>query len=252
VLAPDSSQNLDAVYASTNPLAYPISAYSYILVQCAPSADRPTCASPYTNPGIAGTLAQFMRYVACGGQVKMAEIGYSPLPPQLSQFLADAVGRMTGQPAETLTAQNCDNPQFQGGSLGVGAAPPPDPTRTVSSEGNGRGGSGGGTATSANTGAGGGAAGPTVTGSGTATTTTTVAGTAAAVGSTGSGTQSVGGGSSQSLAPAPAAYTGPPPASSRPWPLLALFLVLLVPAVLLSFGRRRPGSPPPDGIDGPP
>ncbi|HEX4245828.1 MAG TPA: substrate-binding domain-containing protein, partial [Acidimicrobiales bacterium] len=32
VLAPDTSQNLNGVYASTNPAAYPISAYSYILV----------------------------------------------------------------------------------------------------------------------------------------------------------------------------------------------------------------------------
>ena len=35
VLAPDTSQTLINVYASTNPLAYPISAYSYILYQCA-------------------------------------------------------------------------------------------------------------------------------------------------------------------------------------------------------------------------
>ena len=37
VLAPDTSQTLINVYASTNPLAYPISAYSYILYQCAPT-----------------------------------------------------------------------------------------------------------------------------------------------------------------------------------------------------------------------
>ena len=37
-LAPDTSQDLSGVYTSPNPLAYPISAYSYILVQCAPNA----------------------------------------------------------------------------------------------------------------------------------------------------------------------------------------------------------------------
>ena len=37
-LAPDTSQNLTGVYTSTNPQAYPISAYSYILVQCAPNS----------------------------------------------------------------------------------------------------------------------------------------------------------------------------------------------------------------------
>ncbi|HEX4218465.1 MAG TPA: substrate-binding domain-containing protein, partial [Acidimicrobiales bacterium] len=112
VLAPDTSQNLNGVYTSTNPLAYPISAYSYILVQCGPSADRPTCATPYADPGIMNTLAQFMLYVACGGQAKMPSIGYAALPPQLSQFLADAVGRMTGQPAEQLNQGNCANPEF--------------------------------------------------------------------------------------------------------------------------------------------
>ena len=39
-LAPDTSQNLTSVYTSTNPAAYPISAYSYILVQCAPNSTR--------------------------------------------------------------------------------------------------------------------------------------------------------------------------------------------------------------------
>ena len=37
-------------------------------------------------------MAQFMDYVACAGQVHMSAIGYAPLPPQLSQFLANAVG----------------------------------------------------------------------------------------------------------------------------------------------------------------
>ena len=56
-LAADTSQNLTGVYTSTNPLAYPISAYSYILVQCAPNSARSTCTSPYPNQGIANTMA---------------------------------------------------------------------------------------------------------------------------------------------------------------------------------------------------
>ena len=56
-LAPDTSQNLTGVYTSTNPQAYPISAYSYILVQCAPNSARSTCLSPYPNQGIANTMA---------------------------------------------------------------------------------------------------------------------------------------------------------------------------------------------------
>ena len=42
-LRPDLSQELSGVYTSPNPLAYPISAYSYIVTQCAPAGDRPTC-----------------------------------------------------------------------------------------------------------------------------------------------------------------------------------------------------------------
>ena len=102
------------MYTSTNPLAYPISAYSYILVQCAPNSARSTCISPYTNQGIANTLAKFMSYVACAGQIHMSAIGYAPLPPQLSQFLADAVGYMLNQPAQQLNASNCSNPTFSG------------------------------------------------------------------------------------------------------------------------------------------
>ncbi len=122
VLAPDTSQTLINVYASTNPLAYPISAYSYILYQCAPTQTRPTCKSKYSTVGVMNTMAKFMRYIACTGQIKMATIGYSPLPVQLSQFMANAIGYMTGQAPTTLTVKNCANPQFQGGSLGVGAA----------------------------------------------------------------------------------------------------------------------------------
>ncbi|HEX4220300.1 MAG TPA: substrate-binding domain-containing protein [Acidimicrobiales bacterium] len=113
VLAPDTSEDLDGVYTSSNPVAYPISDYSYFVYQCAPSADRPTCGTPYADPGMINTLAQFMRYVACAGQAKMSSIGYGVLPPQLSQLMADAIGSMSGQPAEQLTAQNCANPAFQ-------------------------------------------------------------------------------------------------------------------------------------------
>ncbi len=87
---------------------------------------RSTCLSAYSNQGIANTMAQFMSFVACAGQIHMAAIGYAPLPPQLSQFLADAVGYMLNQPAQQLNASNCSNPTFSG-SLGAGASPPPLP-----------------------------------------------------------------------------------------------------------------------------
>jgi phosphate transport system substrate-binding protein len=226
VLAPDTSQNLNGVYTSPNPLAYPISAYSYILVQCGPS-DRPSCVTPYADPGIMNTMAQFMRYVACAGQVKMPDIGYASIPPQLSQFLADAIGRMTGQPVEQLSQANCANPQFNPNYTAPGS--PTDPEAKVASLGTGAGGGGGpGAATSTTSGAGSAAAAKTGTGT-------------AAVGRAGSGTQSAGGGSSNWRPAAPKPFVGAVVSASSPLPLIGLFLVLVIPLILFTISvRRRP------------
>ena len=62
-LRPDLSQELSGVYRSANPLTYPISAYSYLVTQC--QAGRDTCRGAYSNAGVAGTLAKWMRYIAC-------------------------------------------------------------------------------------------------------------------------------------------------------------------------------------------
>ena len=134
-LASDTSEDLDGVYTSRNPLAYPISSYSYLVYQCAPNPAMPTCVAPYTNQGIANTMAQFMSYVACAGQAQMAELGYAPLPPNLSQLLANAAGYATGQPPVQLTPQNCANPQFQsGGQDATTTTPSVMPSGTVAGQ----------------------------------------------------------------------------------------------------------------------
>jgi phosphate transport system substrate-binding protein len=228
-LSPDTSQDLTGVYTSSNPLAYPISAYSYILVQCAPNPSRPTCTSPYPNQGIASTMSQFMNYVACAGQIHMAEIGYAPLPPQLSQFMANAVGWMLGQPAQQLSPGNCSNPTFSG-SLGAGASPPPLPPI-----GNAPGASNLGARLAAGAGASGGsnAAG----GAGSAASASS--GSGAASGAAGSTSKAAGGGSSnvQLADPAPLGSTVLP---TSPWvPLLFFLIVLAIPVVILSVNRKR-------------
>ncbi len=266
VLAPTTSQTLVGVYNSQTPTAYPMSAYSYILYQCATTPTRPTCKGAYSSQGVVNTMSKFMRYVACTGQVKMATIGYSPLPADLSQFMANAIGYMTGQAPETLTASNCDNPQFQG-NLGVGATPPPDPTAGKTSLGSGAGGGGSSSSGSSSTSASGSsstatsgssssvtAGGSTSQGAGNSTsvhggssstasgvTTTTATGRAAAVGSTKSGTQAIGGGTT-SITPDPTVYRGPATIGpAPPWPWLVLVLLLLIPVAWLtvSIGRRR-------------
>jgi phosphate transport system substrate-binding protein len=56
----------------------------------------------------------------------MSRIGYSPLPPNLSQEMMNSISRLTGQPPTQLNAGNCANPTFHG-TLGAGAVAPPDP-----------------------------------------------------------------------------------------------------------------------------
>lgn len=255
VLAPTTSQTLKGVYASTTPLAYPISAYSYILYQCAPTPARPTCKTPYANPAIEATMAKFLRYIACTGQIKMATIGYSPLPPELSQFMANAIGYMTGQTPVILTVKNCANPQFQGGDLGVGALPPKNPLSTVTSlaPGASPSASGGGAAAAA---AGSAAAGKSSHGAnGSSTSGSTGAGAAGAAGSstgttaaTAVGSSSVGGsagksagsgGASRVLSASPVAFAGPVWGSESPWPLVALIVLLAAPVLLLTVAEQR-------------
>ncbi|HXW80272.1 MAG TPA: substrate-binding domain-containing protein, partial [Acidimicrobiales bacterium] len=124
----DLSQNLDGVYTSTNPQTYPISAYSYIVTQCATTSEWPSCKGPYSNTGTAQTLNDFMSYIACQGQEDMAELGYSPLPPVLAQDMMNAAGRLTGATPVQVSASNCQDPTVVNGSLGPGATNPnPDP-----------------------------------------------------------------------------------------------------------------------------
>jgi len=244
VLAPDTSQTLVGVYNSKTPVAYPMSAYSYILYQCASTPARPTCKGPYPNQGVINTMSKFMRYVACTGQVKMAEIGYSPLPADLSQFLANAIGYMTGQAPATLTAANCANPQFRGGDLGVGATPPPDPTRGVTAEGPGPGGHNGSSTTGGATGSGSSSA----SGGGGSSPKPGVV----ATGLKGGAARSAGGGTSVFQQTHPTDLQSAADSTTLPPAPLAVLLVLLVaPAAWLGLSalRRRRAlaeGPPPD------
>ncbi len=165
-LRPDLSQELSGVYASRNKQTYPISAYSYIVSQCATAGDRATCAGGYSDAGVGNTLGRWMSYIACDGQVTMAAQGYSPLPPNLSQEMANSVGRLTGAKAVRLTAKNCANPRFKG-SLGAGATSPCDPFTCGAAAGSS---SGGGSS------AGGGPSGSSSSSSGSTSGTATSAG----------------------------------------------------------------------------
>ncbi len=123
-LRPDLSQKLDGVYTNPDPKTYPVSAYSYLMMPC--TTGRDTCRGGYDAQGKTDTITGFLEHIACDGQVNMARIGYSPLPPNLSQEMMNANARLTGKPAKQLNAANCANPTFHG-NLGAGAGSPPDP-----------------------------------------------------------------------------------------------------------------------------
>ncbi|GAB3567826.1 substrate-binding domain-containing protein [Amycolatopsis endophytica] len=123
-LRPDLSQELSGVYTNPDPATYPISAYSYLMTPC--SGGRETCRGGYPDGAKTETMAAFIEHIACDGQINMARIGYSPLPPNLSQEMMNANARLTGQAPKQLSAGNCSNPTFHG-SLGAGATAPEDP-----------------------------------------------------------------------------------------------------------------------------
>jgi phosphate transport system substrate-binding protein len=132
LLHADLTQDLTNVYTNPLPNAYPLSAYSYVVAPCTPSlagAQQTSCAqNPTGVPGSNPTgptspfapqkgqaLGQFVNFLACGGQEKMATLGYSPLPPVLVQEDFNAIGRMNGgQQPPPPTAANCKNPYVDG------------------------------------------------------------------------------------------------------------------------------------------
>jgi phosphate transport system substrate-binding protein len=197
----------------------------------------------------------------------MAQLGYSPLPPVLSQEMANSIGRLTGSAPEQLNASNCNNPRFSG-SLGVGAQSPRDPylgldgftgnpdpgETTTGSQTTGDGGSAGGPAgASGPTRASGpaansGAVGPAATGAGTgATGAEAEASAGAGAGRAGSGAASAGGGSTEWRSVEPVLYARAPLDASR-WPLIVFLAVLALPVGAVTIGRRvarsRSGLPP--------
>ncbi len=117
-LQPDLEQNLVPVFESTQPTAYSISAYSYLIMaeQSEISSDKQA------------EEGQFVQFVACRGQQSAGALGYSPLPPNLVQADFDAVQRITGTALPAPNASNCPNPYVDGqlplqGEPVIGSAP---------------------------------------------------------------------------------------------------------------------------------
>ncbi len=110
----DLEQYLPPVFASRQPHAYPLSAYSYLVTP-----------EHQVGPHIGKVLGAFIRFAVCQGQQAAGRLGYSPIPPNLVQdaFIAiDHINGATRAPA-TPTAANCANPTITGTQLkGIGGA----------------------------------------------------------------------------------------------------------------------------------
>ena len=120
------TQILDDVYVHTDPRAYPLSSYSYLLLPTGPSDQR-------MNTRKRQTLVDFMFYSLCEGQGKAGPFGYSPLPLNLVQAGFEQLGKLkTADPAVEFAnrdATACNNPTFVAGDLSrnrlAEIAPPP-------------------------------------------------------------------------------------------------------------------------------
>jgi ABC-type phosphate transport system substrate-binding protein len=229
----DRTQNLGSVYTNANPLAYPISSYSYMIVPKA-SADAKDLG---LSPDKSAVLGKFMLYFACDGQASASLLGYSPLPKNLVSIVYDAVKALpAGHPAVTAepTAANCKNPQMTG-DLGAGA----DMLRGSLAYGASAGTTGGTTGTTTNTGTQGtgtstpgGTTAPT-NGAGTGADTDT--GTGSVTGTGGTGTN-------------PGVYSNAEPTAivvhsnagtTLTWAGIVVSLVLLAPLMYAAVRRRK-------------
>lgn len=112
-LEPDLEQLLTGVFEDTNPKAYPISAYSYLITPEGQIAS-----------GEGAVLGQFIEFLACQGQQSAITLGYSPLPPNLVEDDFQGISRINGAaaPPSSVTPQSCNDPYV---SLFGKSGPPP-------------------------------------------------------------------------------------------------------------------------------
>jgi phosphate transport system substrate-binding protein len=105
---------LDGVYTSTDPRAYPLSSYSYMLLPTGAKDQRMTTSKRQT-------LTDFMFYSLCQGQSKAGPYGYSPLPLNLVQAGFDQLKKLSvADPAVDFKDRDvtkCNNPTFVAGDL---------------------------------------------------------------------------------------------------------------------------------------
>ncbi|HJT04912.1 MAG TPA: substrate-binding domain-containing protein [Pseudonocardiaceae bacterium] len=101
---PDLTHDLSQVYLDSDPRAYPLSSYSYLIIPQATTANF--------GPDSGRTLSELAYYAVCDGQQRADALGYSPLPINLVQAAADQINQIPGATGKIkgTDLSNCHNP----------------------------------------------------------------------------------------------------------------------------------------------
>jgi len=105
------TQNLDGVYADTDPRNYQLSSYSYLIV--------PTVVQGQFNLEKGKSLGAFAYYAMCEAQQQSASLGYSPMPVNLVQASFDQIKKIPGVVVENVNIAQCKNPTFSADGTNV-------------------------------------------------------------------------------------------------------------------------------------
>jgi phosphate ABC transporter phosphate-binding protein len=151
------TQQLEGVYNNTDPRAYPLSSYSYMIV--------PTAVEGNFNTAKGFSLGAFAYFFLCEGQQRMDDLGYSPLPINLVKAGFEQVKKIPGVNAKTVDIKGCHNPTFSpdGSNTLAKTAPQPSQCDKYGVTNCSSGGSGGTGGTGGNNGTGAGGTGATGT-----------------------------------------------------------------------------------------
>ena len=114
------TQILTGVFRSTDPRAYPLSSYSYLII--------PTEVSGSFTAAKGKTLSAFANYYLCEGQQQAEVLGYSPLPINLVKAGLDQVKKIPGAEIENINIANCNNPTFSSDGTNTLAKKAPQPS----------------------------------------------------------------------------------------------------------------------------
>jgi phosphate ABC transporter phosphate-binding protein len=118
----DQTANLSQVYTDTDPRAYELSYYSYMIV--------PIVSSYGFTADKGYTLAAFGGYLLCQGQQQVDQLGYAALPINLVEAGYTQLQKIPGASAPASTSafiSNCSNPTISGGADALAGSDPMPP-----------------------------------------------------------------------------------------------------------------------------